>query len=258
MPALPGLFDIPYRCLYSRNIENLFMAGRDISTSHVGHGSIRVMATCAIVGQAAGTAATLCAKHNCTPREVGERHIGELQQTLLKDDCHIIGCRNEDADDLARGATASATSETPDGPAEKVLSGISRGVGDDPGAWISDRSQPMPQSLTLRFPQAAAVSRVYLTFDTNLSRRLLRSQDPSLFRIDPPSPIPETARDYRLEAVVGGAWRPLAEVKDNYQRRRVHTFDPVQTDQLRLTVTRTNGDPSARVIEVRAYGDQPK
>lgn len=62
-----GNYTIPYRCYYSKNVSNLMMAGRNISTSKMAFGSTRVMGTCAIGGQAAGTAAALAVKYNCTP-----------------------------------------------------------------------------------------------------------------------------------------------------------------------------------------------
>jgi len=51
----------------------------------------------------------------------------------------------------------------------------------------------------------------------------------------------------------GQAWRSVAKVTGNYQRRRVHEFAPVRTEAIRLVVRATNGDPSARVYEIRAY-----
>ncbi len=108
---LPGLYAIPFRCLYSRKVENLFFAGRNISVTHVALGTTRLMATCAVMGQAVGTAAYLCKKHGSTPRLLGQTKIRELQQLLLKNDCYIPGVRNEDPDDLARAGSASASSE---------------------------------------------------------------------------------------------------------------------------------------------------
>jgi len=85
-------YEIPYRCLYSRIIENLMMAGRNISVTHMALSSARVMATCAVVGQAAGTAAAMAATRNLAPRDIGRNHINELQQTLMADDCYLPGC----------------------------------------------------------------------------------------------------------------------------------------------------------------------
>lgn len=77
-------YTIPYRCLYSRNIENLFMAGRDISTTHVAFGSTRVMRTCGMMGEAVGYAAYIARKHQTVPRGVYENHLGEFK-ALLED-----------------------------------------------------------------------------------------------------------------------------------------------------------------------------
>jgi hypothetical protein len=74
-----GLYYIPFRSLYSKDIANLMMAGRDFSCSHIGLCGPRVMKTCGQMGIATGYAAALCKKHNTTPREVGKRHIAELR-----------------------------------------------------------------------------------------------------------------------------------------------------------------------------------
>jgi hypothetical protein len=109
-----GTYDIPFRCLYSRNVRNLLFAGRDISASHIAFGSTRVMATCAVQGQAAGTAAHLAARHCLTPRELATDEISMLQQTLLREDAALIGVPATDAADLARSAHIAASSELRD------------------------------------------------------------------------------------------------------------------------------------------------
>ncbi len=73
-------YPIPYRCLYSRYIENLFMAGRDISVTHVALGTVRVMRTCGMMGEVVGLAASLCKKYNTTPRGVYQHHLAELKE----------------------------------------------------------------------------------------------------------------------------------------------------------------------------------
>ncbi|HNX33528.1 MAG TPA: FAD-dependent oxidoreductase [Kiritimatiellia bacterium] len=72
-------YPIPYRCLYSKNIENLFMAGRNISVTHVALGTVRVMRTGGMLGEVIGMAASLCKKHNCSPRDVYTAHLDELK-----------------------------------------------------------------------------------------------------------------------------------------------------------------------------------
>jgi len=77
-------YEIPYRCLYSRNIENLFMAGRCISVTHVALGTIRVMRTGGMMGEVVGMAASICKKHNSTPRGVYNDHLDELKELWVK------------------------------------------------------------------------------------------------------------------------------------------------------------------------------
>lgn len=119
-----GNYHIPFRSLYSVNVSNMLMAGRDISASHVAFGTTRVMATCAVMGEAAGTGAALCVQKGVTPRELYRRHMKELQQIMLRQDASIIGLANEDPLDLARSARVTASSVLKriavDKPAEAV------------------------------------------------------------------------------------------------------------------------------------------
>ena len=73
---------VPYRCLYSRNIPNLFMAGRDISVTHDALGTVRVMRTGGAMGEIVGMAASICKKHGANPRDVYEKHLDELKQLM--------------------------------------------------------------------------------------------------------------------------------------------------------------------------------
>ncbi len=75
-----SFYYIPFRSLYSRNIDNLMMAGRCFSCTHVGLGGPRVMKTCGQMGVATGNAASLCKKYGVTPRTVGQKHIAELRK----------------------------------------------------------------------------------------------------------------------------------------------------------------------------------
>lgn len=71
---------VPYRCLYSRNIPNLFMAGRDISVTREALGTVRVMKTTALMGEVVGVAAALCVARGIDPRDVYEKHLGDLKE----------------------------------------------------------------------------------------------------------------------------------------------------------------------------------
>lgn len=88
-PKVP--YEIPFRCLYSGNVPNLMFAGRNISASHMAMSSTRVMATCSVMGQAAGTGAALAVRYGCLPADVTADHMRELQSALLEDGCFIPG-----------------------------------------------------------------------------------------------------------------------------------------------------------------------
>ncbi len=107
-----GVYGIPWRCYYSRNISNLMLAGRIISATHVAFGSTRVMATCAAGGQAVGTAAAICLEHKCLPADLssGEK-LAELQLRLQRDGQFLPNKILLDPTDLATHATASASSQ---------------------------------------------------------------------------------------------------------------------------------------------------
>lgn len=77
-------YAVPYRCLYSRNVENLFMAGRNISVTHVALGTVRVMRTTGMMGEVVGIAASLCKKYRDTPRGIYQHHLGELKEWMQK------------------------------------------------------------------------------------------------------------------------------------------------------------------------------
>jgi hypothetical protein len=79
-----GPYWVPYRCLYSRNITNLFMAGRDISVTHEALGAVRVMKTTGAMGEIVGMAASLCKRFDCTPREVYSEHLEDLQALMQR------------------------------------------------------------------------------------------------------------------------------------------------------------------------------
>jgi hypothetical protein len=104
-------YTISYRCMYAKKVPNLFLAGRIMSFSHIALGSARNQLTLAVCGQAVGTAAALCLRHDVLPRELGQNRIVELQKQLLRDDCYIPGIAVDNPDDLAQLATTTATSE---------------------------------------------------------------------------------------------------------------------------------------------------
>ena len=77
-------YPVPYRCLYSKDISNLFLGGRLVSTSHVAFSAVRVMRTLGELGEVVGLAAGICKKHSCMPREVYSEYLKEFTETLQK------------------------------------------------------------------------------------------------------------------------------------------------------------------------------
>lgn len=241
---------LPFRILYSKNIENLMFAGRNVSTTHTALGNVRVQGTTGVLGQAVGTAAAMCVERDIDPRGLYQNHIIELQQQLLKDDQFILGLRNEDPDDLALMASISASSEmSAQFSAQNVISGITRVVDDEKNMWASDPKAPMPQWLELDFGKPTTMNAIYITFDTDLNDKRHAS-----WEFTPEDRmVPESIRDYQMQVLENGKWKVIADVQNNYQRRRIHHFQTLETSKIRIMVSATNGDPSARIYEVRAY-----
>jgi len=106
-----GPYGIPLGILIAKDLDNLMMAGRNVSVTHAALGTVRVMATTALMGQALGTACAQGLKSGKAPCEFDPVDVAALQQQLLRDGCFLPGSRNQDAADLARLATVTASSE---------------------------------------------------------------------------------------------------------------------------------------------------
>lgn len=163
------IYSIPYRCLYSVNIDNLFFGGRAISVSHMAFGSTRVMATCAVVGQAVGTAAALCNEKGISPREL-TKHIEELQKTLALDDCYIPNYKLLLPNDLARTAVLSASSEKY--PVGNLVNGELRNYGRQINCWQSDGIAREGEWIRLNWSNPQTIKSLILRFDSDLSSEL--------------------------------------------------------------------------------------
>ena len=153
-------YGIPYRSLYSKNIDNLMFAGRNISTSHLAFATTRVMATCGVIGQAVGTAAALAVEKDCLPRAVGE-YITELQKLLLEDDCFLPKFKRE-MPELTKKAELTAEYGDP----SNLTNGIDRKIwGNDNGYWgICERA------ITYTFPEKTHINGFRLIVDSDLDR----------------------------------------------------------------------------------------
>jgi hypothetical protein len=219
--------------------------------------------------------------------------VHAIQQQLLKDDCYLIGVSQSDPHDLVRHASALiASSSQPGAGPDSVRSGQTRSVHGPPTAsttapaggnlwdqvlrddgsapalawappgravpglhrWMSDPAGGLPAWLEIQWQHATPMREISLIFDTGLHRLLTLSQaDGYTRKMLWGRPQPETVRDYVIALQTAAGWQEIVHVTDNYQRRRVHRFEPVeQVTALRITVNATHGLDHARLVEVRA------
>ena len=232
----PSPYGIPYRALYSRNVENLMFAGRCASCTHMGMSSTRVMGTACSMGQAVGTAAAMAAKLGVAPREMNA-HIKSLQQMLIKDDCYLPWVVQE-----FPPLTTEAELVASQGDPEPVRDGISRPVGDDAHCWTcrpGDR-------LAYHFHQPARVKEATLILDSALDKLIFMSLHGDYGQLTSVPPVMPKA--FHLDGLHNGKWTPLAEVKDNHQRLVRLRFDE-ELDGIRFVL-----DETWDADETRVYG----
>lgn len=229
----PSPYGIPYRSLYSINIDNLFFAGRNISASHMAMSSTRVMATCALCGQAAGTAAALAVKYACTPRAVGEAHIRELQAALMDDDVYLPG-RARVLPAISRSARLSACA----GDSEPLRSGVDRVLGADDNGWWAARHD----TAVYHFDSAVNLSLARLVFDSN-QRDTKRM----------PCWYPKEGNQRAMPAMLPRAFAiDVQDANGNWQRQ--HMIENNHTRMVRLPVT---GEARAVRLEIlEAWGGE--
>lgn len=253
---LPEVYNIPLRSLYSREINNLLMAGRNASCSHAAFTSTRVMATCAVMGQALGTAAAQCVKEKISPVHLANNPglIKRLQQTLLKQDQTIKNITNLDSGDLAREAEITASGAFKDALPEHIINGMVRDMeGETQQRWQAEMNDSSPW-IRLEWEKPVTASEVRITFDTGFQRELTLSGSDSVTKRTIREPQPETIRDYRI-SISGndGKTVELGSIKSNYQRLRQHLFRPLEITSLTIHVEATNGSALASIYEVRIY-----
>ena len=251
---LRDVYDIPYRCLYSVNIKNLFLAGRAISVTHMAFGSTRVMGTCAVVGQAAGTAAAMAVTRGL--RSAGEVniYIKELQQRLLRDGCFLPGIKNEDQGDLAKSASVSASSFKTEGDPQNVINGEVRNRHGVCNAYVSDGISPKGERLILRWDKEISANRILLRFDTNFRYELTITISDSTRKNQRPFPI-ELVKDYDIELYRNENKVKTISKRENIQRCNDICFDTELFDRAEIVMYSTHGASDVSVFEVRVYHD---
>ena len=234
--SVPQGFGIPLECLYSVNIENLMFAGRDISTTHMGLSATRVMATCALLGQAVGTAAAVAVREGIDPAQVRSDFIADVQ-AMLEDDDVMLPYR-------WRQVSALTASAKVDPAIEVIRNGIDRDWdGADNGVWTA----PGEGVIEYSWKKPVTVSGARMVFDSVLKERgkRMRKLEATTERVDMPAPM---AKDFRIEAWMDGGWQTVASCTGNWRRLVKVGFEPVKTKKLRLVVTETWGAEKAHVF----------
>lgn len=235
----PSPYGIPYRCLYSRNIDNLLFAGRNISVTHAALSSTRVMATCAILGQAAGTAAALCVRHDCTARALNsDSRLDELQQTLMDDDCWLPGLTRP-VSELAQSATIESAGQD----ALLLRDGMERDRDDETHTWMGQVGTP----IEYRWNESVDLAGVRLVFDSNLAndKRMPCSYPQKADRSLVPSSL---VKNFRLEIMDdANQWHLAHRETENYQRLVCVSLNAC-AKALRFVPEETWGSETARVF----------
>ena len=216
-------YGIPARCLYSRNIENLLFAGRNISTTHTALSSSRVMATCATMGEALGAIVFHAALHGTlTPREACQKYIADIQQTLLDQDCWLLG-RKRAVSSICKEAELTAGEGNP----EPLRNGIDRAFEGQSNLWKCREGFYAEYT----FKEETPLKRIRLVFDSNLDRPHLNMVSNYWKNASTYQPPETLVKGFHLEA----DGREIFRTDHNYQRL---VFIPVQVNarKLRLVI----------------------
>ena len=233
----PDYFGIPFDCLYSVNVPNLMFAGRDISCTHMGLSATRVMATCALLGQACGTGAAVALEKGITPAEVRAKYIGLVQDMLEDDDC-MLPYRWRKPSELTLKATVPAACEA-------LRNGIDRKWdGHDNGVWV----EPGEETIVYSWKKPVTVSGVRLVFDSMFKVRgkRMRKLEATTERVEMPWMMPKA---YRIDVrPAKGEWSTVYECPFNFKRLNKVSFDPVQANEVRVVVTQTWGGGKGHIF----------
>lgn len=235
-------FSIPYRSLYSENINNLMMGGRNISVTHRALSAVRVMYTLAVIGQASGTAAGMCINHKCLPKDIYSDYLVDLQQQLLKDGAYIIELPNSDPRDLALKISSFKASSNQH-EIKNVVNGYARFSASCLyperkktilNAWCPDTSVEEESWMELGWNSVKKMNVIHLSFLTSAL----------------------SAKQIVIEALQKGAWREVVNVENTLPHRRlVIPIGEVSTEKIRIRLK--NMAQGMGVCEVRIY-EEPK
>ncbi len=248
---VPDVYEIPYRCLIAKDLDNLFIGGRIISASHMAFGSTRVMGTCAVIGQAIGSAASIIHRNGETPRDL-YTHIKDLQQLLLREDAYIPNITNQDPADQTGCFNIIASSTSIETNTQNMVDGYGRDEGDTLHHWSSGVCDKAMINLTSQEP--VWINRVDLKFDSDLSTQIMISMFDNGLHGQSDSLPKELIKDYKIEFYHKGQLVESLDIKDNHYRFRSHQLDQgLLCDQVILDLQSTHGHPSFKVFEIRIY-----
>jgi len=214
-------YGIPFRCLYSENIENLMFAGRNISCTHIGISTTRVMGTVGILGQAAGTGAAVAISHGVLPRQAGKEYIKEIQNVLMENDCFLPHFKRE-ISPLSKKAVLSCEY----GDCSNLVNGIDRRIWGMDNGYFGKTNK----AITYTFEEPVEISQFRLVADSDLDREFVegnpdglntstvlfypRSYGGTVFGF-PGSLL----KSFVIQAVdEKGDWNTVYETHDNHQR----------------------------------------
>ncbi len=226
---LDKIYGIPLRCLYSKNIKNLFFAGRNISTTHIGLSSCRVMATCATLGQAVGAAVSTAVENGyISPRETAQKHIKEVQKILLDDDCYLPGFVRE-IPEICRCAKLSASGGDP----EVLRNGTDRELDGNENFWHCQENSFVQYD----FEKEQDLHEVRIVFNSDLSRPHLNIRALYFLNDGTFSPPETLVEDFDI--IADG--KVIAQIKGNFQRL-VKIPVSVTAKSLRLVIRKTRSN----------------
>jgi hypothetical protein len=248
--AFKGAYTIPWRSYYSKNIKNLTMAGRDISTTRLALASSRIMGTCAVGGQAVGTAIALCEKYDCMPCEL-QSHIQELQQLILEDDGYIPNVLNTDEQDLAKQANISVSSYQKGYEPENLVNGISRAEENQANAWRSGGISERGEWIEFSFEKEQEISCVQLTFDSGFGKAIKITLSDNRRREQSKYLPEELVKDFSILLMKDGEVVAQKTVKDNTQRLCRVDFEKTLCGSVKIVFNSTHGCKEIRVFEIR-------
>lgn len=238
----PAPYSIPYRALYSKNVDNLFFAGRNISMSHMAMSSMRVMATCTLLGEAVGKAASIAAKENICPHDVYLGKLQTLQTLLLNEDCFLPSktriisqkCKN------ARLNTENDVIRNGQDRAHRIY-----GTTGETCSYLASLGEEISYSF-----DASEISSVHIVFCSDLNRETItggRVERNHITRANtqlesPQIHMPKTlCKDFTLIGELNGERYELLDIKTN-RKRSYHININKTLDKLILIPHNTWGD----------------